>query len=89
MKNQSTVKPGCYLPSITVNEKDIYELLSKTHWTLIVCGKEKIKMNQPQLKILHLPEGAYSLRYILIKPDWHIVLSDNLLNESEIMKLII
>ena len=87
MKNNTAIKLGSYLPSIKINEKEIYELLSKNHWTLIVCGKEKIKINKPQLKILHVPEGTYSSRYILIKSDWHIAMADEQLNESDIMKL--
>lgn len=75
-----TVKPGYFLPYKKINEKTIYELLSPTHWTLIVCGKEKVKIQLPQLKILHVPENTYQSRYILIRPDWHIAMVDDTSN---------
>jgi hypothetical protein len=70
------------LPNITIGDKPIYEKLSSTHWTLIVCGKEKIKFQMKELKILHAPENAYPSRYILIRPDRHIALATNTISES-------
>ena len=77
-----TAKPGYFLPYKKINSKAIYELLSPTHWTLIVCGKEKIKFQIDNLKILHIPENTYPSRYILIRPDWHIALAENTINEK-------
>lgn len=77
-----TTKPGYFLPHIMIGEKSIYEKLSPTHWTLIVCGKEKIKFQMNALKILHAPENAYPTRYILVRPDWHIALAMNTISES-------
>jgi 4-hydroxyisophthalate hydroxylase len=79
-----TTKPGYFLPNKLISGKSIYEKLSPTHWTLIVCGKEKIKLKMHQLKIYHAPEGTYPSRYILIRPDWHIMLAENVISESEI-----
>ncbi|MCX7125474.1 MAG: FAD-dependent monooxygenase [Gammaproteobacteria bacterium] len=79
-----TAQPGYFLPYKKINEKTIYELLSPTHWTLIVCGKEKVKIQSPQLKILHVPENTYPSRDILIRPDWHIALISNEFNASHV-----
>ena len=65
-----------------IDKKSIYEKLSSTQWTLIVCGKEKIKFQINQLKIYHVPENTYSSRYILIRPDWHIVLALNSISDK-------
>ncbi len=77
-----TVKPGYFLPHTDIDGKPIYEKLSATHWTLIVCGKEKIKFKMDQLKILHVPENTYAFRYILIRPDWHIAMTLKTLSEA-------
>lgn len=77
-------KPGQALPNTMINEKSIYEKLSSTHWTLIVCGKEKIKFQFTQLKICHVPEKTYPSRYILIKPDRHVVLALESISEKDI-----
>lgn len=77
-----TCKPGYFLPNKMIDQKSIYEKLSSTHWTLIVYGKEKIKLQIDQLKIYHVPENTYPSRYILIRPDWHIALSLNFLSEQ-------
>ncbi len=76
-----TMKPGYFLPHIEIDGKSIYEKLSPTQWTLIVCGKEKIKFKMDQLKILHVPENTYPSRYILIRPDWHIAITSNTITE--------
>lgn len=80
-----TCKTGYFLPNKMINGKSIYEKLSPTHWTLIVCGKEKIKFQIDQLKIFHVPENMYSSRYILIRPDWHIAIAENSISENEII----
>lgn len=77
-----TCKPGYFLPNAIIDSKSIYEKLSPTHWTLIVCGKEKIKFQVDQVKIFHLPENTYPSRYILIRPDWHIALTMNSISEQ-------
>lgn len=76
-----TCKPGYFLPNVVINSQSIYEKLSPTHWTLMVCGKEKIKFQLPHLKICHVPENTYPTRYILIRPDWHIALTLNVISE--------
>ena len=78
--HEQETKPGYLIQNVKINEKSLYELLSPIHWTLIVCGKEKIKINLAQLKILHVPENAYPSRYILIRPDRHIVIAEDILN---------
>lgn len=77
-----TAKPGYFLPYKKINDKVIYELLSPTHWTLIVSGKEKIKFQINNLKILHAPENTYLSRYILIRPDWHIAIASDSITEG-------
>lgn len=72
-----TCKIGYFLPHHVIDGKSVYDKLSSTHWTLIVCGKEKIKMQHKQLKILHVPENTYPFCYILIRPDWHIAMAGN------------
>ena len=89
MKKQNDAILGNLLPDSIIKEKSIYELLSKTHWTLIVCGKEKIRFQMPHLKIMHAPEGAYSSRYILIKPDWHVALADNKIDEQSLTQTLV
>lgn len=79
-----TCKPGYFLPNKQIDEKSIYEKLSPTHWTLMVCGKEKIKFQLDHLIICHVPENTYSHRYILIRPDWHIALTLNSISEQVI-----
>jgi 4-hydroxyisophthalate hydroxylase len=79
-----TTKSGYFLPNKLISGKSIYEKLSPTRWTLIVCGKEKIKIKIPQLKICHVAESTYPSRYILIRPDWHIALAENEISENEI-----
>lgn len=80
-----TAKPGCLLPDILVKEKSIYESLSPTHWTLIVCGKEKIKFQMGTLKILHAPEKTYDSRYILIGPDRKVLLAEDQISEAMVV----
>lgn len=80
-KYTPTCKAGYFLPNAIIQSHSIYEKLSPTQWTLIVCGKEKIKFQLPNLKICHVPENTYSSRYILIRPDWHIALTLNVLSE--------
>jgi hypothetical protein len=79
-------KPGCLLPNHKIGDQLIHEKLSQTHWTLIVCGKEKIKFQIENLKILHVPENTYSSRYILIRPDWHIASTENVISQILLKK---
>lgn len=80
---QPTVAPGYFLPHCWIEkEKSIYDVLSVTHWTLIisfekdVLGMQKWKElfeNSPfPLDILHLSNTKYLHKYVLIRPDWHI-----------------
>lgn len=78
-------KSGNTLLNQKVGEQFIYEKLSDTHWTLIVCGKEKIKFKFAQLKICHVPEKTYPFRYILIQPDRKIVLANNSISENDVI----
>ena len=80
-----TIKPGDFLPNTLIGGNAIYTKLSSTQWTLIVCGKEKIKFQANRLKILHVPENTYPSRYILIRPDRHMALTANQISENEIM----
>lgn len=80
------VKINSPLPNIIVKDKSITDSLSTTHWTLIVCGKEKIKFQIPQLKILHVPENTYNSRYILIKPDQHVAMADSVVSQHVVMQ---
>lgn len=67
------VDPGYFLPEIFIDDKSIYERLSRTQWSLIVVGDHSIDMNLPDtVTILKFPEGTYPHKYILIRPDWHI-----------------
>jgi hypothetical protein len=84
----STIKPEVILPNAFINAKPIHARLSQTHWTLIVCGKEKIKFRINQLKICHVPENTYPLRYILIRPSWHMALTADTISEDGIMSYI-
>ena len=76
------------LPNTLIDGKPIHERLSPTHWTLIVCGKEKIKFRTTELKICHVPENTYPSRYILIRPSWHMDLTANVISEDEVMNYI-
>jgi len=42
------------LSNTLIDGKPIHERLSPTHWTLIVCGKERIKFRTNELKICHV-----------------------------------
>ncbi|WP_150467304.1 FAD-dependent monooxygenase [Francisella sp. SYW-9] len=67
------VDPGYFLPEIFIDNKSIYEVLSRTQWSLLVVGDHNIDTNLPEeICILRLPENTYSHKYILLRPDWHI-----------------
>lgn len=85
-KYQPTCKPGYFLPFKSIQGKAIYEKLSPTHWTLIICGKEKVKFTHLSLKFLHVPEATYPSRYILIRPDWHIAQACQHISQDDILK---
>lgn len=77
-----TVKPGCFLPNTAINGQSIYKKLSPARWTLLVCGKEEIKLQMAQFNILHLPENTFPFRYVLIRPDWHIAIASQVMTET-------
>lgn len=79
-----TIKFGYFLPNAQIRHQSIYEKLSPIHWTLIVCGKEKVKYQYKTLKIYHVPEYTYPVRYILIRPDWHIAFCGNTISDADI-----
>jgi 4-hydroxyisophthalate hydroxylase len=90
---QPTVAPGYFLPHYWLaKQNSIYDILSATHWTLIISGDEdainvknwqvKFKHSQLTLDILHLQNGAYPYQYVLIRPDWHIAFTGNELNDD-------
>ena len=87
IKMNATYKPitesGYFLPHQRLeNKMSIYDVLSATHWTLIISGEitEPCLMSPPDahLDILKLPKDTYPFRFILIRPDWHIVYISNI-----------
>ncbi|MCX7120843.1 MAG: hypothetical protein NTZ67_03585 [Gammaproteobacteria bacterium] len=78
------IKAGDKLPSIQIKEKPIDDILSATHHTLIVCGKEKIRFQSARLKILHLPEKAYVARYILVSPDRQVLIAEDAITDDQL-----
>ncbi|MED7789557.1 FAD-dependent monooxygenase [Francisella sp. 19X1-34] len=65
--------PGYFLPEVFIDNKSIYEKLSRTQWSLLVIGDHDIDTNPPDaISILKLPEDTYPHKYILLRPDWHI-----------------
>ncbi|QIW11033.1 FAD-dependent monooxygenase [Francisella sp. LA112445] len=65
--------PGYFLPEVYIDDKSIYEILSRTQWSLLVVGNHSMDINLPdKVSILRLPEDAYPHKYILLRPDWHI-----------------
>jgi 2-polyprenyl-6-methoxyphenol hydroxylase-like FAD-dependent oxidoreductase len=82
-----TTKSGYFLPHVKIGDQSIYQKLSPTQWTLIVCGKEKIKFHTKNLKIYHVLEITYPCRYILIRPDWHIAFSKDTITENDIISI--
>lgn len=79
-----TTDPGYFLPHVWLdNHQSIYRLLSAKNWTLIISGEydsasieqwmRQFDEKHISLEILPLREGIYSSKYILTRPDWHIV----------------
>ncbi|MED7819373.1 MULTISPECIES: FAD-dependent monooxygenase [unclassified Francisella] len=65
--------PGYFLPEVFINKKSIYEMLSRTQWSLLIIGNHSIDTNLlDKISILKLPEDTYPHKYILLRPDWHI-----------------
>lgn len=78
-----TCRAGYFLPNKVVNNKSIYEHLSPTKWTLIMCTDDNIAFSQKnQLQLLQLPSGTYQYPYLLIRPDWHIALTMETFSEQ-------
>lgn len=67
--------PGYFLSEVFIDDKSIYEGLSRTEWSLLIVGDHNINTNTnlpDAISILKLPEGTYPHKYILLRPDWHI-----------------
>lgn len=90
---QPTAAPGYFLPHCWIEkQKSIYDILSETHWTLIISGEKEATYVQQWKKnfdnsnvildIFHVNSGIYSCRYVLIRPDWHIAFAGNELNDD-------
>lgn len=87
-KYQPTAAPGYFLPHAWLTkQQSIYNVLSATHWTLIICGEDFDSMQVQQwqekfdqLEILHVQKNLYPCKYILIRPDWHIAFAGDELN---------
>ena len=78
---------GSPLPDVLIDEESIYEKLPSGRWTLIVCGKEKIKFQVKGMKIMHVPKDTYPSRYIFIKPDHTIQFAGDTVNEKLLSKI--
>lgn len=64
--------PGYFLPEVFLDNKSIYEILSRTQWSLLIIGNQ-IDIHLPNtISVLKLPEDTYPHKYILLRPDWHI-----------------
>lgn len=90
---QPITAPGYFLHHCWVdNQKSIYDVLSATHWTLILSGekdiahvkewKEKFENYHAALNILHVKTMMYPNKYLLIRPDWHIAFAGNELSDD-------
>lgn len=76
-KYHSTVAVGYFLPHCKLQDTEsIYDRLSSTHWTFIVCetisNNELEQLSNLKVDVLKLPKNTYLFPYILIRPDWHI-----------------
>jgi 2-polyprenyl-6-methoxyphenol hydroxylase-like FAD-dependent oxidoreductase len=84
---QPIVAPGYFLPHCWIEkQKSIYDVLSTINWTLIISAEKETSVKQWQkkfedsniiLNILHMQSESYPYKYVLIRPDWHIVFVDN------------
>lgn len=68
---------GYFLPQRKVDAAEsVYDKLSAIKWTLIISGEisnqELSKLTKIQLDVLILAKNTYPLKYVLIRPDWHI-----------------
>lgn len=86
---------GQFLPHRWIDsQQSIHELLSPTQWTLIISGHHSSQELDAWIKkfadipiplaILNVPENTYPVRYVLIRPDWHIAYVTDQLKESDI-----
>jgi len=73
--------PGYFLPFVEIEGQSIYQKLSPTAWTLIVCD-DFCDLKMDGLNILNLPKNTYPYRYMLLRPDWHISYVSNELDEK-------
>lgn len=89
---QPIIAPGYFLPHCWIEkQKSIYDVLSATNWTLIISDEKETSVERWQkkfedsnliLNILHIQNGSYPYRYVLIRPDWHITFVNNELNDD-------
>lgn len=68
---------GYFLPHRKVDAAEsVYDKLSAIKWTLIISGEisnqELSRLTKMQLDVLILAKNTYPLKYVLIRPDWHI-----------------
>lgn len=88
---QPTIAPGYFLPHCWIEkQKSIYDVLSAIDWTLIISSENETSIEQLQekfqnsnlkLNILHVKNVSYPYKYVLIRPDWHIVFVGNELSD--------
>jgi hypothetical protein len=94
-----TPKPGYFLPHVWLDDqKSIYRLLTPVNWTLLISGaadlevikkfKARFQAHNIALTILNLNANTYNLKYILIRPDWHIAFSSDEVGDDEIFDII-
>lgn len=88
---QPTVAPGYFLSHRRLEgHLSIYEMLSSSYWTLLVCGEEDKTITkawrEKSIEILVLPENTYPFKYLLIRPDWHIAFVANEISGREAIK---
>jgi 2-polyprenyl-6-methoxyphenol hydroxylase-like FAD-dependent oxidoreductase len=97
---QPTLAPGYFLPHCWIAEKtSIYSALSPTHWTLIICENEEEVVVQNlkrkfadygiPFKTLSISQSIYPNKYILIRPDWHIVWTGHELDLGDFEKYLV
>lgn len=87
-----TVAPGYFLPHCWIEkQKSIYDVLSAINWTLIISGEKETSAEKWQkkfensnltLNILHIQNQSYPYKYVLIRPDWHIVFVESELRDD-------
>lgn len=87
------VAPGYFLPHCWIEQESIYDLLSPTNWTLLICDTnestnlswyKKFEQTDLPLDIMNIRGLVYPYKYILIRPDWHIAFVGNMLPDKYI-----